>query len=197
MMNNTTMHMHSGGMPMAFHWSVEATVLFDWWKTDSWGGYLATCLAWVALTCLFEWLGQYRRKLERETKEAYLKRNQVSAQSGRPGSEFDTASSLLTIDDSSQVGGGAAVPLVNGGSSPFGGGGGAGAAPEFIDDVYVRWQHQLLFTFFYVLQMFLSYAIMLVIMSKFLCCFCARLVSRRVCCYLFALLTCFPLDCSV
>ena len=46
---------HSG-MSMAFHWSMEVTILFDWWHTRGFGEFAAACCICGSGAALLVWM---------------------------------------------------------------------------------------------------------------------------------------------
>ncbi|KAG5376513.1 hypothetical protein IGI04_041109 [Brassica rapa subsp. trilocularis] len=47
-------------MHMTFYWGIKATILFDFWKTDSWLSYILTLLACFAFAAFYQYLEKRR-----------------------------------------------------------------------------------------------------------------------------------------
>lgn len=51
-------------MHMTFYWGNKVTLLFDFWRTDSWGSYAATLLACVLFSMFYQYLEDRRIRLK-------------------------------------------------------------------------------------------------------------------------------------
>lgn len=47
-------------MHMTFYWGIKATILFDFWKTDSWLSYIITLLACFVFSAFYQYLENRR-----------------------------------------------------------------------------------------------------------------------------------------
>ena len=47
-------------MHMTFYWGIKATILFDFWKTDSWLSYILTLLACFVFAAFYQYLENRR-----------------------------------------------------------------------------------------------------------------------------------------
>ncbi|AED92871.1 Copper transporter 5 [Arabidopsis thaliana] len=47
-------------MHMTFYWGIKATILFDFWKTDSWLSYILTLIACFVFSAFYQYLENRR-----------------------------------------------------------------------------------------------------------------------------------------
>ncbi|CAH8362421.1 unnamed protein product [Eruca vesicaria subsp. sativa] len=64
-------------MHMTFYWGIKATILFDFWKTDSWLSYILTLLACFVFAAFYQYLEN--RRLQFRSLSSTRPRTGVSA----------------------------------------------------------------------------------------------------------------------
>ncbi|CAN8252461.1 unnamed protein product [Cochlearia groenlandica] len=47
-------------MHMTFYWGIKSTILFDFWKTDSWLSYIITLIACFVFSAFYQYLENRR-----------------------------------------------------------------------------------------------------------------------------------------
>ncbi|XP_028794105.1 copper transporter 5-like [Neltuma alba] len=67
-------------MHMTFYWSKKVTLLFDFWKTDSWTSYSLSLLACLLVSAFYQYLENRRLRLKAitfETPSSTTPQNQI------------------------------------------------------------------------------------------------------------------------